>query len=368
MKHSPSRNNKNEGELPLNKTILTQSGPENSVNTVKVTAANGFLNLPAYHEGELLHAYMHKSALANGFRTVDEFLKKIQELPKLHLREGFITGYDAMSDFQKGIRFDKDFDWLRSGTLYPVLNSFSSVPPAKRLGEYSRNVVFRGSEENVSNFINDLYVCPDCMKDEGDDWYYHTNHQIPYLTYCPKHGTRLLHYKGVKCHEADNPKFEEIKPFPQEKRLSAFSRAILESNIDCSVYGIIGAVNRKLVKLIKPCDIEPYYEDRVEMLGIIPFRGLENFVEYKTTLPVKQMIALIAYLYDTPYEFLSNVPKGADHRSEFMASIKGRFKMLTSYRNDAVKLQCMKCGDIFYAYPPAFIMNPVCRKEENGYE
>ena len=80
------------------------------------------------------------------------------------------------------------------------------------------------------------------------------------------------------------------------------------------------------------------------------------------------MISLIAYLFDTPEEFLSIVPKGADYRSEFMAAIDGRFRMLTEYRNDAVKIQCLNCGEISYVYPQSFVMNPVCRKEVNGDE
>lgn len=304
----------------------------------------------------------------NGFTTVDDFLKSIQKFPRLHFKSGFITGYDAMSNFQCGIRFDDRFDWLRSGTLFSTLNSFSSVSAEKRLREYTRNVVFRGDEENVSNFIHDLYVCPECMKEEGDDWYYHTSHQMPYLTFCPKHGTRLLRYIGVRCHEADDPEFEEIRPFPHEERFAAFSKAILESDIDCSVYSIIGVINTRLNGVIRPYDIDPCIDERIEMVYGIPFRALENFVEHKITLPVKNMIALIAYLFDTPDDFLSLVPKGADYKSEFKAVIKNRFRMLTEYHNDAVKLQCLKCGDIFYANPPAFIRNPVCNKEVNGYE
>lgn len=336
--------------------------------TVKTSSNCGFLNLPYYHEGELLHSYLLRCALANSFKTVDEFLKSIQGIPTLYFRERFITGYDAMSDFQKGIGFENDFDWLRSGTLYSVLNSFSSVNPQQRLNEYTRNVVFRDKDENVPNFINDLYVCPDCKIEEGNDWYYHTEHQIPYLTYCPTHGRRLVRYKGENCQEHVKPEFEAIKPFPQEERLSAFSKAILENKIDCSVYGIIGTINTKLERISRSCFIKPDFEDRAEMLSKIPFKALENYVEFKQTLPVDQMITLIAYLFETPSEFLSIVPNGANHKSEFKTVIKGRFKMLTPYRNDAVKLQCIKCGHMFYAYPPEFIKNPVCRKEENGYE
>ncbi len=335
---------------------------------IKAKSNAGILNIPTYHPGELLHSYLQKTSLRNGFKTFDDFMKRIQGLPKLHYGASFSTGYDAMTNFQSGIKFPDDFDWLRSGTLFSTLNSFSSVPPENRLKEYTKNVVFRNDEANVPNFIHDLYVCPECMKGEGDDWYYHTIHQIPYLTYCPVHGTRLLRYNGVKCHEADKPTFEEIKPFPHEDRLSSFSRAILESNIDCSVYSIIGVINTRLNGLSIPFDINPFIEERIELVDNIPFAALQNFVEHKITLPVKNMIALVAYLFDTPDDFLSLVPRGADYKSEFKAVIKNRFRMLTSYCNDAVKLQCLNCGDIFYANPPAFIRNPVCSKEVNGYE
>ncbi len=336
--------------------------------TIKVTSCCGILNLPPYHMGELMHGYLQRTAMKNGFNTVDEFMKRIQNLPKLHYKAGFTTGYDAMTNFQAGIRFTDDFDWLRSGTLFSTLYSFSSTPPEERLKEYQKNYVFRGDEERVANYITELYVCPDCMREEGEDWYYHTALQMPYLTCCPKHGTRLLRYTGPRCQETDNPQFEEIPPFPQEKRLSEFSKAILENDINCSVYGTILTINTKFRKLIKPCDIDPLFEDRIEMLYDIPFKSLENLVDFKKTLQIKQMIALVAYLFETPEDFLSTIPKGADFRSEFMVALKGKFKMLTPYRNDAVKLQCLNCGDIFYVNPPAFIRNPTCSKELNGYE
>ncbi len=354
--------------MTLNETEIKNMVKTEEGKTVRVSSARGVLNLPIYHHGELLHGFLHKAAVRNGFNTVDDFVKKIQGLPKLSSKKGFSTGYDAMSNFQSGIRFDDDFDWLRSGTLFSTLNSFTSVPPELRLKEYTKNIVLRGDEAKVPNFIHDVYVCPECMREEGEDWYYHTSHQMPYLTYCPVHGTRLLRYNGVRCHEADEPVFEEIKPFSHEERLSSFSKAILESDIDCSVYGIIGVINTRLKGLYVPFDIDPCIEDRIDLMYNVPFRALENFVEHKITLPVKNMIALIAYLFDTPDDFLSLVPKGADYKSEFKAVINKRFKMLTPYRNDAVKLKCLKCGDIFYANPPAFIRNPECSKEVNGYE
>ncbi len=324
--------------------------------------------MPPYHKGELLHSYLHKAAVNNGFLTVDELLKFVQGLPEFRGGRNFCTGYDAMGDFSYGITFDVAFDWLHSGTLFSPLSSFSSTPPDVRLREYQKVVVLRDSISSIENLIDDIYVCPDCMAEEGNGWYYHTEHQMPFMTYCPKHGTRLLKYTGVKCLESDKPTFQPTESYEMEDRLASFSKAILMSDITCSVYGIIGVINTKLEGMSNIYRIKPYISDRADLINRINPLAMRDFVNNKTALPVKDMITLIAYLFDTPQEFTSLLPVGADYREEFEIAIRGRFEILGIYRNDAVMLRCLNCGDVFYVYPPAFIRNPVCMKEVQKYE
>lgn len=335
---------------------------------VKVESITETLNLPSYHKGELLHSYLHKVAVNNGFLTVDELLKFVQGLPEFKGGRNFTTGYDAMGDFSYGITFEGAFDWLHSGTLFSPLASFSCTSPDIRLREYQKVVVLRDSISTIENLIDDVYVCPDCIAEEGNGWYYHTEHQMPYLTYCPTHGTRLLKYSGVKCLESDKPTFQPTESYEMEDRLASFSKAILQSDITCSVYGIIGVINTKLEGMTTPYRIKPYIKGRADLINRINPLAMRDFINDKKALPVKDMMALIGYLFDTPEEFTSLVPSGADYREEFDIAIRGRFEILGSYRNDAVMLRCLNCGDVFYAYPPSLIRTPVCMKEVHKYE
>ncbi len=347
---------------PSNVELISVKG-----SVIKVESVAGIINLPPYHKGELLHSYLHKTAVLNCFLTVDELLKFIQGLPEFRGGRNFTTGYDAMGDFSYGIAFENNFDWLHSGTLFSPLASFSSTPPDIRLREYQKVVVLRDNISSIENLIDDVFVCPDCMEEEGNGWYYHTEHQMPYLTYCPKHETRLLKYAGVKCCESDNPTFQPIVSYDMEDRLASFSKAILQNNITCSVYGIIGVINTKLEGMTNPYRIKPYISERANLLDCVNPMAMKNFVNDNTPLPVKDMIALIAYLFDTPEEFTSLLPAGADYREEFYIAIRGKFEVLGRYCNDAVMLRCLNCGDVFYVYPPAFIRNPVCMKEVQKY-
>ena len=96
--------------------------------------------------------------------------------------------------------------------------------------------------------------------------------------------------------------------------------------------------------------------------------AMNDFNENRTPLPTKFCIPFIAYLFDTPEEFMSSVAMGQSCQEKFLQAIQGKFELLTEYHNDAVKVRCLECGAVYYVHPPTFSKNPVCYKEHKTNE
>lgn len=355
----------------MESTIITKAESDTLFKNnglVGVESLTGALNFPPYHKGEVLHPYLYKTALSNGFDTVEMFLKATQPYESKRIGKTIFATYDSMVNFTDTLRFKDNFDWLSSGTLYNALYSFMSSPEV-RLYEYTVNTVLRRKTIAVEPLIHELYSCPICREEEGEGWYYHTEHQMPFIKFCPKHKVRLERYTGIRYHEhGDDICFKTVESSEFDERLSEFSSAIYKENIDCGVEGIIKTIEPQLrdKRFNFFCRI-PTYLERKPLLTGIPTILIDDYMKQRTPLPCKYTLQLIAYLFPTVEEFLSSIPKRQSHYDEFNKAIAGRFEMLTEYSERAVMLRCLDCGNVFYVNPSSFIRKPSCIREERRY-
>lgn len=361
----------NKENYSLESTMFTKAVSDKMFDKnrlVRVESLTGALNFPPYHKGEVLHSYLYKTTVANGFDTVEYFLESTQSYKSRRIGKIYFATYDSMVNFTDTLHFKDNFDWLSSGTLFNALYSFLPSPEV-RLHEYTVNTVLRRKSFTVEPLIPELYSCPMCRKEEGKAWYYHTEHQMPFLTFCPKHKVRLERFTGVRYHEhGDDISFKMVEEGPCDERLSDFSSAIYKENIDCGINGIIDTIETHLrdKSFNKYCRM-PSISDRKPLLTGIPTILIDDFMKKRIPLPCRYTLQLIAYLFPTVEEFLSSIPKTQSHFDEFNKVITGRFEMLTEYSERAVMLRCLDCGSVFYVNPPSFIRKPSCIREERRY-
>lgn len=356
--------------LATNKTKNVLKKNMTKSKTVSISSKCGILNIPPYHIGELMHSFLFKTAMNNGFENVEEMLRKTQEInSKKTKNRPRDVNYDSSSNFTDTFDFDDSFDWLRSGTLYSELQAFSPYSPEARLRKYVTGVETKTRYMLYEELIYSLYSCPKCRKEEGGNWYFHKEHQMPFMLYCQKHKVRLERYNGLRFHEHEGtPEFEPLPGIFQEDRLAEFAAAIYNANFECSSSIIVGALNTKFMGMNSRNTVKPYIEERYPLIGSIPTIAMCNFSEKRTPLPPKYSIPFISYLFDTPEEFMYSVALGPSYHEKFLEAIHGKFEMLTEYHNDAVKVRCLECGAVYYVYPPTFCKNPVCYKEHNVNE
>ena len=357
--------------MPLKKTDLTDfTSSEQEGKTVKVSSKCGILNIPPYHKGEVLHSFLFRTAMLNGYTSVEEMLRKTQDIQNPKYQKNFRdVNYDSSANFTDTLDFDDCFDWLRSGTLYPELQAFSPVSPEDRLKKYVTDVQVKSKFKVHEELIYSLYSCPECRREEGENWYFHKEHQMPYMFYCPKHKVRLEKYSGLRYHEHEGaPDFEPVPEKENEERLAYFTKAIYNADFECSPWSIVGALNTKFRGMSSRTSVIPYIEDRYPLIGSIPSMAMNDFNENRTPLPPKYCIPFIAYLFDTPEEFMSSVAMGQSCQEKFLQAIHGKFELLTEYHNDAVKVRCLECRAVYYVHPPTFSKNPVCYKEHKTNE
>ena len=333
--------------------------------TVSVSSKCGILNLEDYRKGEVLHSYLYRIAQRNGFISVDDFLKNVQNIEVRNYQDRvYATTYDCSSNFTDTLEFEDNFDWLRYGTLYSVLQAFSPVPPEVRLREYTRRVLFKDKSSRFEPLISELYSCPECRREEGEDWYYHIEHQMPYLTFCPKHKVRLERLVKPRYAEySEHIQFESVPETSFDELLSEYAWAIYNGDFQCTASSIVGALNTKFKGMYSRVSVLPRISERVPLLEHITYPEMVDFDQNRTPLPLLSCIPFIAYLFDSPDEFMCAVGSGQSHQEKFLKAVNGKFEMLTEYRNDAVMVRCLDCGAVFYVYPQAFIKNPVCYKE-----
>lgn len=316
-------------------------------------------NVPEYHKDELMYTYLTRVAANNGFSSVDDFLKYTvcSDKDRRKFYNRIYLDFDCMKRETDCLEFQDNYNWLISGTLFKGIAPLQSQKDSQnRLKEYF-NDKFGRMTPGVAKTITSLRLCPECMKEEGEDWYYHTVHQMPYVTYCNKHDCRLMQVKASKGKIVEEPYLTEPTPFPMERYLSDFSTDLFESDPQCNGYDLKKLLRHKIGNTFTLYHINHNRDDvKSELLPYMNAVSMKNIIEDNGSLPsFSQFILFLAYYFNSVEELQEELNAERIAESLFMEKCRGRFELLGEYRSDAVHVRCLNCGAVFFISPWAVI-------------
>ncbi|MCI7806850.1 MAG: TniQ family protein [Spirochaetales bacterium] len=328
-----------------------------------ITVRSPFMtgNMPNYHTDELMYSYLMRVAVSNGFESIDEFLKYTvcadTDTHKFYKRT--YIGFDCMKRESDCLEFENEFNWLISGTIFKGIAPLQTREDSQnRLREYYNNSLMKTTPGHVEKAITSLRLCPECMWEEGDDWYYHTGHQMPYVSHCSKHGCRLLRVNPLMRNIIKVPDLCEPDVHPMERYLSDFSNSLFEYDLKCCGNDLLKILKSKIGKTPGNYNFAlKHNHEKKYLLSQINAASVRNLMVNDVPPSVSQFILLLAYYFDDAAEIEKHLTAKVIRKTTFMEAVKGRFKLLGEYRPDAVHVRCLHCGAVFFISPWAVVNN-----------
>ena len=334
---------------------------------IKVSAPFLLGNIPEYHSDELMYTYLTRVAVANGFESADEFFKyavcEKDDVRKFYNR--IYLNFDCMKREADCLEFQDDYNWLISGTLFKGIAPLQTEEESHyRLKEYYNNRLLKITPGHVNQAITALRLCPECMEEEGNDWYYHTNHQMPFVSYCPIHGCPLMWVNTGKGNIISTPTLEKIPEKPMDKYLSDFSCSLFDHDLKCCGDDLLKVLKKRIGNT--PYRIRQTMEKNIqkkELLSRMASVCLENIVNDDIAPPVTQFILFLAYYFDDIEEIEKDLSASRTSKTAFMKAIRKRYELLGEFRPDVVHVRCLHCGAVFFISPTAVVY-----EDERCYE
>lgn len=328
------------------------------------------LNLPPYYRGELLHGYLNRVALINNMPGVDYMLRHLVDRDKADVRST-VYSYDSFGAAASIIQVDSMAmsDLILSGTIFsgevPLEDKFSTA-----LRTYRWNLPI-GNANSITGqnkaMLRELRICPECRREEGEEWHFHTDLQMPLVKICPEHNCALHQYTGRPYMEHFDESFKPYDITIEDEELSYFIISFFNLALACSYTEIRNVVLRAMVKGgIDFLDTSTQsYPDAGALRSILPspydfyHSSYFRFPEYKA-------FPLMTYLFEDARSFIYELGSVPSWKDEFMAAICGRYELVSDYNETIVTLKCNTCGNTFISTPKGILIGlgcPHCNKK-----
>ena len=211
-----------------------------------------FFNIPAIENDEYIYSYVLRLANANGF-DLKTFLQVV---------------LDQVWGYERKRAYDLDLDIVKISELigleralpfYLKTTLFNGIAPFMNRDNIGKRVnavnyyVFSNMKtlEGYEHLLNDLKICPECMKEELESknfFYYHRAHQMPSVEVCHKHNCRL---KIVDCDYGNEFVYPlnlievEDTIITNKKGYANFCYDLLQSDLDISSQTVKTTIYKK---------------------------------------------------------------------------------------------------------------------------
>ena len=200
--------------------------------------------------------------------------------------------------------------------------------------EYSLNGV-------PHSFVSEIKYCPECMKEDKEP-YLHLSHNITGVEVCLKHKCALKRFNGIRGHEFDFDKYQDIEnPVKMESALAyahyvnVLNTSTMRSGLKTTCKAVLNeVVNKKYSNSLMvrykqfADDVENWeYKDLFKENATDIFR---RTMSSKPSGPLQNLIPLLMILCPDPYELL---------------------KILHNDTHAVQEYKCRECGAPYIATP-----------------
>ena len=259
-------------------------------------------------------------------------------------------------------------------TLFPLLQAGLQVRRSQYLLRENTGKLLQILPQ--SHDINELRVCPECMKEDIEkigEAYYHTWHQLPEVRVCAKHHIPLMcmakgkkQYLDIDTIRTYAKEIELRAPLKVEMRISTFMKAMYDSPLNIELNMTQALLLDKMADRGYALKL-PYgnlANDLIEngygtLFGTNPNQKISYTLTHRR-IPFNGTIWLLSYFFEN-YEELKE--KAAVYQDEwkdaFRNCIQGRFEVCSDF-SQTVRLRCLHCGNEFFIHPYGIIMGAGC--------
>lgn len=328
---------------------------------VRTIAPEGLIhNLPAYNEGELWHSYLNRVAIENGIPDAKTLLGLCSFLGPDNWTVNQKLNYDCMKEASRGILKTVGDDWILTGTLFAGLSPLSTrLDSTRRIYHYNfHSRLIDRLTGSLPAYIQNIKICPECRKNEGEGWYFHTDLQMPDVTVCPIHGCALMQYTGNQYMEHSLDEFSPMVPLKGDDKLSVFETDFFKHGFHCDSASLKTAIIKRLF------EIGHQNKSKEEIPGHEAFeRNLPSpfaILNLKSGhLPASTAFLLMCLLFKDVNTLEEYIPK-EDILKEDYSNFSENYELLSPYRDDFIVVKCKCCGTVFPTTPYGIITGWGC--------
>lgn len=275
-------------------------------------------NIIKPYEDELLYSYLYRLAVVNGL-DIKTFYSMVTYLPKkgeIKYQTIFDPAYLAKMLGPSVV--DGSIDLLNKTSLLSymplfynknrVSNFVGCMYDLKGLKPLIRNKAFP---------MKELRACPECMEEK---FYFRRIHQLPGMTYCPKHKVPLMIYTGRKYHEFEDNSYSRCKEDNEEMLYAQHIDVLSQIIEDFNIYDVVDNLDVKDASLT-----------------------INN-----QHVPDKQ------FFFDL-FRYVDKIPeaifKCQKRKRELLDIVKESYELRSKYSDKYVKVKCKDCGLCFISTP-----------------
>lgn len=339
-------------------------------NLVRTFAPEGNIhNLPCYHEGELWHSYLNRVAIENGIPDAKRLLELCSCLGPTNWTANQRLNYECMKEASRGILKETGDDWILTGTLFKGMSPLSSrLAATRRLYHYNlHSRLVDRLTGSMPAYIQGIKICPECRKGEGEDWFFHTDLQMPDVTICPVHGCSLMKYSGPPYMEHIIDEFTEIIPMKGDEQLSVFEMEFFNHGFQCDKSTVKRAITERLNEIGQPLSGNGSIPGQDDFERIIPNSIFLSILRNRK-MPISSTLLLMCILFKDVQTLSSYILSESKIQEKFFASAESCYSLVSPYRDDFIIVRCEQCGTVFPTTPSGIITGwgcPRCIENED---
>ena len=307
-------------------------------------------------EDELLYSYVLRLAEAN-VMPVQQFISTYMFSGLTGEQADRTLDYGSVNYIQtlaKNLGVDP-VDFFLKTTLYPGL---APLIPRNEQARYV-NIAFRGRKllPNIITYIHSdvpaIKRCQLCWEEEEKEYgfgWYHRVHQMPGVSVCHKHKTKLQAMRRVngKLIVRDSADEADEETQQDDWEYAVFAKEFLEAE-----FTIDGKTLRRLVRE----RIDSAFENSDRLRDSLVQKGLKK--ELNSVIGANYYVnptAMLAVLFNCFHE-VKNIPQYNDESLllTFLMECSKEYEVLEPYRATIIKMRVKKTGEKFITTPRGFI-------------
>lgn len=327
------------------------------------------------YPGELYYGYvlrLYQLNAAEGFPSFSKmhFGMSIGKSRSPSVRKGFMLDAERTERYHTGITCFPEIEMIFNGMTplnakMPFLTATAQVRQIELMLRGESGIF---SNRGLCDHVKNLKVCPCCMEEDRERYgeaYYHTEHHLPGVRVCLKHGKTLLEIKKGNTHsqsllnEIDMLTEEETSDMSEaEVRQALFMNSLHEDPVYLEGRDIVDIIKGKLEVSITMEELRDYLADNTMCKVSGRYESVEEmFLQYQMMQPDLLMKAAVQFI---DFEELKRRSKERINEAEKHLNPElvrlGDAGYLTKYGN-------MACGHEFFMHHYAVQMGmdcPVC--------